>query len=132
MSSESLTPYLLPQISQGSSSRSTLCLHSSFADGDRLPTRSVPEASVSWKEEGFKQQTSFTKYDKTVKKDTDDGALQSSHVPTAKPNIVRNELEAELGRVKESLKNTTIEQASNERGVSFASEYRLRDREISY
>jgi hypothetical protein len=132
MSSESLTPHLLPQISQRSSPGPAPCLDSSSGDDDRFPTSSVPEASVSRKEEVFKQQPSPTENDKTIEKDTDDGILQSSHIPIAKPNTVRNDLEAELGRVKESLKTTTIKEASTEQGVSFASIHRLEDRKTSY
>jgi hypothetical protein len=120
MSSESHTPHLLPQTLQRSSPGSTPGPDSSFGDDERFLTSSVPEAPVSQNEGVPKQQTPPTEYDKTVEKDTDDGVLRSIYVPAAKPNTVRNDLEAELGRVKESLKNTAGREASAERRVSFA------------
>jgi hypothetical protein len=120
MSSESHTPHLLPQTPRRSSPGSTSGPDSSFGDDERFLTSSVPEASVSQNEGVPKQQTSPTEYDKTVEKDTDNGVLRSIYVPAAKPNTVRNDLEAESGRVKESLKNTAGKEASLERRVSFA------------
>jgi hypothetical protein len=120
MSSESHTPHLLPQTPRRSSPGSTPGPDSSFGDDERFLTSSVPEASVSRNEGVVKQQTSPTEYNKTVEKDTDNGVSRSIYVPVAKPNTVRNDLEAELGRVKESLKNTTGKEASAERRVSFA------------
>lgn len=120
MSPESHTPHLLPQTPRRSSPGSTSGPDSSFGDDERFLTSSVPGASVSRNERVLKQQTSPTEYDKTVEKDTDNGVLRSIYVPAAKPNTVRNDLEAELGRFKESLKNTTVKEASAERRVSFA------------
>jgi len=88
-------------------------------------TSGFPEALGSQKASVIEGQTSATERDETVEKDKSKRDSQTSHILTTCLNTIGTETMIELGKVRDSLKHTTIKGRSAERVVSFATTRRF-------
>ena len=109
----------------GSSSGLTPSMGSVTEGCGTSDTSGFPKALGSQKASVIEGQTSATEQDETVEKDKSKRDSRTSHILTTCLNTIGNGTLIELGKVRDSLKHTTIKGRSTERVVSFATTSRF-------
>jgi hypothetical protein len=110
----------LPQVSEGSSPRSTTDVITPAEDHNQSCICDALKTSVSQEQEVIKGRISPTGQDLTAEENRSKRNSQKSHFHPTLSNISRNDFVSQLDKVKKHLKHAPMEGKTTEREVSFA------------